>query len=422
MNHDKYDSFAHKSLVCGGFVKTLSCVSLQKKLSICAGGFDEKKRVGEDTDFLLKILERGHIPYFTGVPTVKHREHHFPRSMETKNLRVQHQVYLDRVNRHYEDLKGEHSLPPRKIVQLQIDDSFCLRFWNGKDINSFSRLLWKRLLQEPLPLLKFLVKNLEFFVRSIFKWGIKKLRGVLWKLGIEKPVLVYQMGKVASTTIVVSLRWCGQRAIHTHTLTEDHRSRLANRLIKSGRKGWKIITLVRDPVARDVSSFFQNLNNPNHPYYLNSHSYIGSLSTKELGNHFISKICDSSQHCFEWFNQQLLPTFLVDVFSKPFEKEKGFQIYNTEQAEILLIRYEDLWGKGKIALADFLKLKSDFNWVRGNLSSEKYYTEQYNAFKQKFIFPKEYLKRVYGHPYTRHFYTNDEIKSFMQGWPAIEIR
>ncbi len=130
-------------------------------------------------------------------------------------------------------------------------------------------------------------------------YQLSKFRAYLhhvWSLRKE-PLLVYQMGKVGSATIVSSLKaatgvesrysiyhihWLSpERLIYEEELYKNARARyngsalsahrfypgyvwsgqfLKRRIQNQPRKSkWTVITLVREPISRNVSSFFQNL-------------------------------------------------------------------------------------------------------------------------------------------------------------------
>ena len=103
------------------------------------------------------------------------------------------------------------------------------------------------------------------------------------KLGYNKePILIWQMGKVGSKAVVQSIKnsHLASPVFHAHVLSEallmsgelyersirnKNQSYLFNvclkeRLIKKNTDlRWRIISLVREPVARNVSAFFQNI-------------------------------------------------------------------------------------------------------------------------------------------------------------------
>ncbi len=241
------------------------------------------------------------------------------------------------------------------------------------------------------------------------------IRAVLILFSLRRPILIFQFGKVGSTTICRTLDKNNRSSLHMHELTDNREVRAVADLIRAKVPGWKVITLVRDPVAREVSYFFQNLDSETTTPYVGTRSYVLSLSRERLGQLFVEKMCDLKEHPFEWFNRFIRPSFGLDVFLEPFDKERGFQIYKTSIADILLIRYENLWNEGKKAIADFVHLKQ-LEWTPNNISSDKYYAKQYKTFKEEFIMPKKYIEEIYKSPYVEKFYTTDEIEIFKQAW------
>jgi len=92
-------------------------------------------------------------------------------------------------------------------------------------------------------------------------------------------IIVYQMGKVGSRSVFESLKESGVKPIfHVHRMIPSNIERvkngyrkrnvtplnerigpiLYNKILKSKRKA-KIITLIREPLGRNISAFFQNL-------------------------------------------------------------------------------------------------------------------------------------------------------------------
>lgn len=73
------------------------------------------------------------------------------------------------------------------------------------------------------------------------------------------PILIYQMGKVASRTIYKSLLYTpGMQVFHVHRIGKDVHPNLYERVARFGHPA-KIITLVREPISRNISDFFQHL-------------------------------------------------------------------------------------------------------------------------------------------------------------------
>ncbi len=232
------------------------------------------------------------------------------------------------------------------------------------------------------------------------------------------PILIYQMGKVGSTTIFASLQKRRLNVATLHELDSPARglSGEINRLLESGARGWKVITLVRDPLAQLVSGFFESMNRRGHAAYVGPAAYTNLLTVGDLEKRFYGRILDFNKHPFQWFDEQLKANFDIDVFSCPFEKDKGHQVYKTGPAEVLLIRYEDLWSVGKKAIGDFLGLDKEFDWVPANVSREKSYAGQYQCFKEEAVIPEDYINKIYSDRRTKHFYAEQEIARFIQKW------
>lgn len=114
-----------------------------------------------------------------------------------------------------------------------------------------------------------------------FRWAIRPLKDI-WVRGIDHshtPVVVYQMGKVGSSSLRHSLKYRGLWPVwHTHRMNPEYieeikeeRVRrgvspvltsvdsrgldLYNSLVKKGRPT-KFISLVREPVSRNVQLSF----------------------------------------------------------------------------------------------------------------------------------------------------------------------
>lgn len=258
------------------------------------------------------------------------------------------------------------------------------------------------------------------------------------------PIIVHQMGKVASTSIYESLKTLnleGHSFYHTHYLSDSGFRRSENfyrenyhrikaihpelmhsfyirknlsRFINSNEK-IKVITLVRDPVAKNVSSFFQNLE------YL----FDLSLSKKKqmdgienslerLRGLFLERF-PGHRVPLEWFDSELKSVFGIDVFKAPFPMKKGYWIYEDEHTDILLLKLEKLNEVIEEAFEEFLKIKK-FRLKAENVGENKKYAQLYKEFKGVVSLPEDYLDEMYSSKYVRHFYSCDEIDSFRKKW------
>lgn len=249
---------------------------------------------------------------------------------------------------------------------------------------------------------------------------------------IQSPVLVHQMGKVGSSTIYRNLReQLSQPVFHTHTL---NRQRLSDMMLKEpdpakrefrfgaafrvlsilneregGEAPIRIITGVREPVSRNISAYFENLGEKS------------SWSVESLVGDYMRNYPHNTP--LSWFDYELRDVFGVDVFSVPFDRERGWDVISAEDVEVLIIRMENLsWVLRDKVVQDFLgsaELCFDKSF---NRAEEKAYANLYRDFINKIDLPYEYLKAMLCSRYCRHFYSEDEREKFLEKWGGSRIR
>lgn len=261
----------------------------------------------------------------------------------------------------------------------------------------------------------------------------------------QLPIIVYQMGKVGSKTIEHSLHHyyqnCGMDIdiFHAHFLNylnEMEKNAIRQRISKHGiqhihkmmelkaridndtKQKWKLISLVRDPVARNIASFFQALSvNQFVPDWKTKYQR-GILKTEDLLEKFLSLGNDYHNYPINWFDAQMKPVFQMDVYGKPFPFEKGFETYtNGNRFELLVIRMEDLDRCAAQAIGQYLHI-DDFQLVNSNTSKEKDYNDLYNAFKTLPL-PYEYVSQLYNSRYAQWFYNTAELAVFEKRWIKV---
>jgi len=240
------------------------------------------------------------------------------------------------------------------------------------------------------------------------------------QLNIHSDVLVYQPGKVGSSTLVNSLSLAGINCSHIHFLTKhDSYSEELNQYIDAfchqykQLKNKKIITLVRDPLGRSYSGFFQAI------------GAYGSCNIKP-GNTLLDTCYEwlKNEHSdlinrfgdeFDWFDNEIKAVFGVDVFSHPFNKEIGYSIIKHKNFDVLVIKLEKLNNLESI-IGDFIGLPC-FKLMNANEGEQKLYNNIYKNLKDKLNLPNEILDYYYKNK-TRinNFYSDEEISEFIIKW------
>lgn len=258
-----------------------------------------------------------------------------------------------------------------------------------------------------------------------------------WKGLFHSPIVIYSMGKVGSTTLLKTLENLSlpNPIFHVHFLAWDYLKEigdyrkslglgLAEHLIAGrylrffadrtwGKVRWKIITLVREPVGRDISGLFENLQKESHLTELSGNQLVdGAIA------HMQTKIAgfnEKEDYACNWFDRELKQVFDFDVYDAPFDPKQGYAIYQAPDADILLIRLEDLSTCGTQAVQEFLGI-SHIEIENANVGREKPYQQIYRAVKQKISFNPADLEKVYNSRYVQHFYTDQEVALLKKRW------
>lgn len=242
------------------------------------------------------------------------------------------------------------------------------------------------------------------------------------------------MGKVGSRSVSDSLKYYGLNpVIYIHRMNPDNikkvrEEHLKNKLKpkderiglwlyknvckKQGQKA-KIITLVREPVSRNISAFFQNFER-----FVGSKYEESNFKINDLINLFLSGYRHDVS--LSWFQVEMNQTLGLDIYKYAFSKEKGYLKIEKENFEILILKLEISDITKQIALSNFLNL-SDFQLTRENVGNEKNYATTYKDFKSKIRLPSSYMEKMLYSNYTRHFYSQNEIDKFWSSWCEKEM-
>ena len=188
---------------------------------------------------------------------------------------------------------------------------------------------------------------------------------------MDNIFVVHTMGKVGSTSVYKCLKGTYE-AYHCHYLTSLDRKE-DNEVLRSiikRKSRCKVITLIREPVRRNASAFF-NL-----------------VSVHKIENDF-SKYPHEAPHVF--LDKEIKGFWGVDVFREPFNREKGWQIYDN----VLLIKQENLrqaWNEAFLVFTGTRPPKL--------LDHNRTFLPGYSNFKPT----EEYINRMHSTKYYNHFY------------------
>ncbi len=208
-----------------------------------------------------------------------------------------------------------------------------------------------------------------------------------------------------------------------------------------GDKKIKIVTSVRDPIAQNISLFFQITTNlcycdiPEYwtdggdvqavwdlwiahelkeaiPLYaqladqgkLPSFSYMEGWN-KEQDNVIV--IQDFFEKNFKRFNG-------INVLDYEFDKEQGYVLIQQDNVEVFIYQLERL-NDVKDQLALFLGIEN-LELINGNEAKQKWYAPVYRQALRELKLDKEYFEYCYNSPCVQHFYSEADIESFKNRW------
>ncbi|MEL6350725.1 MAG: putative capsular polysaccharide synthesis family protein [Cyanobacteria bacterium J06627_28] len=231
---------------------------------------------------------------------------------------------------------------------------------------------------------------------------------------LYQPVFIWTMGKVGSTSIAKALQSVRGISVFTsHFMNDDEhpRSRVLYKHLIEPKKPLKIISLVRDPISKNVSSFFQNYEKNTGRSYAQD-----DLSLDELSDLFFNRY-QHHQSPLSWFDNYVKRYTGIDVYAQQFPTDTKAYTLNHENFDLLVMRC-DLDDTRKAQQVErFLGfVPNSFSITSQNVGAQKDYSKTYKAFKQHIQLPDSYLEEMATSQYFRHFYTAKEIDRSIIQW------
>jgi hypothetical protein len=254
---------------------------------------------------------------------------------------------------------------------------------------------------------------------------------------------VYTQGKVGSKAVLAALEdafevyppyesgmyvWDYRRSdpegVRQHQLITGTRRRLlsddpevAQFMIDHPDRDFRVTTVVREPVAINLSSFFYNFV-PRNPG-VNIHELTDEeiIERLEKGESFSSP----SFH-LDWWDIEVQPMTGINVYDNGiFPIEDGSAVYsanlNGRHTDILVLRQENIREVARLALSNYYGIDvPELSKVNTAEDSNNNYAGRYLRFKSEASLPEEWVTWQMNSRYASFFYSEEEREAFTNRW------
>lgn len=301
-----------------------------------------------------------------------------------------------------------------------------------------------------LNLLKKITKNnfriQQLFFNQEFSTFFKKSKST------GTPIIIYTDGKVGSTTFQKSLENANRTVFHIHRLNATYlqgfqKSVLLHYFNKKNvsphtyrtllwkplwvkkniisKQKVKYFTAWRDPISKNISSYFQWLRmaETEDEYHFTSFNFTPFLDMKvkknnlqPLMDYFLEKF--DHFHHEKWIKEEWIDNLGFNYLQEPFPLEQGYQVVKlpNQNAEIFITNLENYKNENVMtAMQNYFEI-DQFEILHANSAEDKNIGIVYKKFMQEIIFDEEFLNNIYNSPFMKNFYTKEQIQQFKSKW------
>ncbi|MEQ8558534.1 MAG: putative capsular polysaccharide synthesis family protein [Henriciella sp.] len=232
----------------------------------------------------------------------------------------------------------------------------------------------------------------------------------------DELIVVYTMGKVASSSVAEALGKADIDYCDVHTLAQKRyldilRAHMNNpdfkkipRHLMDSLNVWnaikadrpiKIISLLREPVSRNTAAVFQNL----------------PISLQDDEEEILERLRNYPANQLDrWFDEDFIPLTGLDVFSMDIDPSAGHFEFGNDEYDVLMLKV-DLDDERKSELISQF-VGHEVTVERSNEAKSKWYADIYSKLRtDRRVLSKEFLEACMSLKYFRTFYSLEERRA-----------
>lgn len=270
---------------------------------------------------------------------------------------------------------------------------------------------------------RFIAKYLSSLVELVYRIKFATIRFT------KPPIVILTPGKVGSSSVYYTLKKESKNQVfHIHNFSEKGIEKSIRDHIHSNRKSKPlhlivskflrkklttytgklfIISIIREPISREISSFFQNTDQYKDILENKKLEIDTDMAQKILHEKFEADICNQLK---DWFDLEIKNNFGIDVFDEKFDYENKYVIRQHNNNHLLLLKMEDLDTVFPIAIKTFMDLDAPLKLQKANVSDKKHYASTYKSIKKSIKLSQKEMSQIVNSPFFQHFYLQDKSK------------
>lgn len=218
-------------------------------------------------------------------------------------------------------------------------------------------------------------------------------------------ILLWCPGRVGSRSLLESMKKAKLDVVDIHTLERGIAIdripnvlradvKLKNRAKEILQERAKIIVPIREPMGRNLSSWFC-------PWHHRQYKTKGETNLAALSLRFQREF--PHNWLANWFDNEIRVHTGIDVYNYDFDG----CIRIEDKHDLIIVDYRKINDVLAGKIEKWWGLKLNVGRVKGTSSSQH---SQYQEFYKKITFPRTFVESVYNTKYARHFYSSERAE------------